>query len=78
MTKPKQMNLFYSDSVFDSDSIFETEELLTKREMIEEIVEAVNEQLWSSDDKIILEVAKLAGLDVTTHSDGGGLFWKKC
>ena len=71
MTKPKQMNLFYSDS------IFETNYLLTKREMIEEIVETVNEQLWSSDDKLILEVAKLVGLDVTTHADGGGLFWKK-
>ena len=71
MTKPKQMNLFCSDS------IFETNDLLTKREMIKEIVETVNEQLWSSDDKLILEVAKLVGLDVTTHADGGGLFWKK-
>ena len=72
MTKPKQMNLFCSDS------IFETNDLLTKREMIKEIVEAVNDQLWSSDDELILEVAKLVGLDVTTHADGGGLFWKKC
>ena len=72
MTKPKQMNLFYSDSIFEAN------DLLTKREMIEEIVEAVNDQLWSSDDKLILEVAKLVGLDVTTHSDGYGLFWKKC
>ena len=65
------MNLFYSDS------IFETNDLLTKK-MIEEIVETVNDQLWSSDDELILEVAKLVGLDVTTHSDGCGLFWKKC
>ena len=71
MTKPKQMNLFFSDS------IFETEELLTKREMIEEIVETVNDQLWSSDDELILEVAKLVGLDITAHADGNGLFWKK-
>ena len=71
MSKPKQMNLFYSDS------IFETEELLTKREMIEEIVQTVNDQLWSSTDELILETAKLVGLDVATHSDGNGLFWKK-
>ena len=48
------------------------------REMIEEIVETVNDQLWSSDDELILEVAKLVGLDITAHADGGGLFWKKC
>ena len=71
MTKPKQMNLFFSDS------IFETEELLTKREMIEEIVETVNDQLWSSDDELILEGAKLVGLDITARADGNGLFWKK-
>ena len=46
--------------------LFETEELLTRREMIGEIVEAINEQLWSSDDKLIAEVAKLAGLDITS------------
>ena len=57
--------------------LFETEELLTRTEMIGEIVEAINEQLWSSDDKLIAEVAKLAGLDITAHPDGGGLFWKK-
>lgn len=71
MTKPKQLNLFYSDS------IFETSDLLTKREMIEEIIQTVNDQLWSSDDELILEVAKLVGLDVVAHADGGGLFWKK-
>ena len=71
MTKPKQLNLFYSDS------IFETSDLLTKREMIEEIIQAVNDQLWSSDDELILETAKLVGLDVVAHADGGGLFWKK-
>ena len=71
MTKPKQLNLFCSDS------IFETEELLTKREMIEEITQAVNDQLWSSDDELILETAKLVGLDVVAHADGMGLFWKK-
>ena len=71
MTKPKQLNLFYSDS------IFETSDLLTKREMIEEIIQTVNDQLWSSDDELILEVAKLVGLDVVAHTDGGGLFWKK-
>jgi len=71
VTKPKQLNLFYSDS------IFETSDLLTKREMIEEIVQTVNDQLWSSDDKLILETAKLVGLDVVAHADGGGLFWKK-
>ena len=71
MTKPKQLNLFYSDS------IFETSDLLTKREMIEEIVQTVNDQLWSSDDELILETAKLVGLDIVAHADGGGLFWKK-
>jgi len=71
VTKPKQLNLFYSDS------IFETSDLLTKREMIEEIIQTVNDQLWSSDDELILEVAKLVGLDVVAHTDGGGLFWKK-
>jgi len=72
MTKARQMNLFYSDS------IFETNDLLTKREMIEEITQAVNDQLWSSDDELILETAKLVGLDITAHADGNGLFWKKC
>lgn len=71
MTNSKQLNLFYSDS------IFETSDLLTKREMIEEIIQTVNDQLWSSDDELILEVAKLVGLDVVAHADGGGLFWKK-
>ncbi len=71
MTKPKQLNLFYSDS------IFETSDLLTKREMIEEITQAVNDQLWNSDDELILETAKLVGLDIVAHADGGGLFWKK-
>ena len=32
--------------------------------MIEEIVETVNDQLWSSDDELILEVAKLVGQKV--------------
>ena len=63
--------------MFYSDSIFETSDLLTKREMIEEIIQTVNDQLWSSDDELILEVAKLVGLDVVAHADGGGLFWKK-
>tara|TARA_R100000908_G_C3670101_1_gene93381 strand:- start:24 stop:242 length:219 start_codon:yes stop_codon:yes gene_type:complete len=71
MTKPKQLNLFFGDS------IFETNELLTKREMIEEIVRTVEDQLWSSDDELILETAKLVGLDVVAHTDGFGLFWKK-
>ena len=71
MTKPKQLNLFYGDS------IFETNELLTKREMIEEIVRTVEDQLWSSDDELILETAKLVGLDVVAHTDEFGLFWKK-
>ena len=71
MTNSKQLNLFYSDS------IFETSDLLTKREMIEEIIQTVNDQLWSSDDELILEVAKLVGLDVVAHADGNGLFWKK-
>ena len=71
MTKPKQLNLFCSDS------IFETNDLLTKREMIEEITQAVNDQLWNSDDELILETAKLVGLDIVAHADGGGLFWKK-
>jgi len=71
VTNSKQLNLFYSDS------IFETSDLLTKREMIEEIIQTVNDQLWSSDDELILEVAKLVGLDVVAHADGGGLFWKK-
>ena len=72
MTKARQKNLFCSDS------IFETEDLLTKREMIEEITQAVNDQLWNSDDELILETAKLVGLDIVAHADGGGLFWKKC
>ena len=71
MSKLKQLNLFCSDS------IFETEDLLTKREMIEEIVQTVNDKLWISDDKLILETAKLVGLDVVAHGDDGGLFWKK-
>ena len=45
--------------------------------MIEEIVQTVNDQLWSSDDELILETAKLVGLDVVAHADGNGLFWKK-
>ena len=71
MSKLKQLNLFYSDS------IFETNELLTKREMIEEIVNTVEDQLWSSDDELILETAKLVGLDIVAHTDEFGLFWKK-
>ena len=71
MTKPKQLNLFCSDS------IFETQDLLTRRETIEEILETIEDQLWSSDDELILETAQLVGLDIVAHTDEFGLFWKK-
>ena len=63
--------------LFEEDGFFETNELLTKKEVIEEILESVSEQLWGGDDKLILEVAKLIGVDITGYSDGNGLFWKK-
>jgi len=66
----QQMSLF-------EDSFFNTNQLLTRREVIEEILESVSEELWSGDDELVLEVAKLVGLDIAGHSDGHGLFWKK-
>ena len=66
----QQMSLF-------EDGFFNTNQLLTRREVIEEIVRTVEDQLWSSDDELILETAKLVGLDIAGHSDGHGLFWKK-
>jgi hypothetical protein len=59
------------------DSFFETNETLTKKEIIAEILKSVDSQLQSGNDELILEVAKLVGLDITGHSDGHGLFWKK-
>ena len=68
MTK-KQMSLF-------GDSMSE-EQVLTRSELITEIVDTIHDQLWSSDEELILETAKLVGLDITAHPDGFGLFCKK-
>lgn len=53
------------------------EELLTKRELIHQIISSVEEKLWSSDDKLIMETAQLIGFDIVAHTDGYGLFWKR-
>ena len=51
---------------------------LTKREMIAEITETVNDRLWeSADDKLIMEVAQLVGIEIIDTGIEGGLFWKK-
>ena len=46
--------------------------------MIAEIVETVNDRLWeSADDKLIMEVAQLIGIELIDTGIEGGLFWKK-
>tara|TARA_Y100001937_G_scaffold32675_1_gene46603 strand:- start:53 stop:256 length:204 start_codon:yes stop_codon:yes gene_type:complete len=51
---------------------------LTKREMIAEILETVSDRLWeSADDKLIMEVAQLVGIELIDTGIEGGLFWKK-
>ena len=51
---------------------------LTKREMIAEILETVSDRLWeSADDKLIMEVAQLIGIELIDTGIEGGLFWKK-
>tara|TARA_B100001094_G_scaffold325015_1_gene378623 strand:+ start:749 stop:946 length:198 start_codon:yes stop_codon:yes gene_type:complete len=51
---------------------------LTKTELIGEITETVNDRLWeSADDKLIMEVAQLVGIELIDTGIEGGLFWKK-
>tara|TARA_R100000742_G_C4179796_1_gene15305 strand:- start:293 stop:496 length:204 start_codon:yes stop_codon:yes gene_type:complete len=51
---------------------------LTKTELIGEILETVSDRLWeSADDKLIMEVAQLIGIELIDTGIEGGLFWKK-
>ena len=51
---------------------------LTKTELIGEILETVSDRLWgSADDKLIMEVAQLVGIELIDTGIEGGLFWKK-
>ena len=51
---------------------------LTKRDLIAEIIDTVSDRLWASDDdKLIMEVAQLVGIEHIDSKIEGGLFWKK-
>ena len=55
----------------------EGEEFFTRKEVIEFITERVNDKLWCSDEKLILETAELVGIDFISHYCDCGLFVKK-
>ena len=56
-------------------SYLEGDELLTKQEVIEEIMDRVQNQLWSSKDESIMEFATTVGVNIVAITNG--LFWKK-
>ena len=56
-------------------SYLEGDELLTKQEVIEEIMDRVKNQLWSSKDESIMEFATTVGVNIVATTNG--LFWKK-
>jgi hypothetical protein len=56
-------------------SYLDGDELLTKREVIDEIMDRVQNQLWSSKDESIMEFATTVGVNITSTTNG--LFWKK-
>ena len=56
-------------------SYLEGDELLTKREVIDEIMDRVQNQLWNSKDESIMEFATTVGVNFTATTNG--LFWKK-
>lgn len=56
----------------------EKDTCLTKRDLIAEIIDTVSDRLWASgDDKLIMEVAQLIGIELIDTKIEGGLFWKK-
>ena len=56
-------------------SYLEGDELLTKQEVIEEIMDRVQNQLWSSKDESIMEFATTVGVNIVATTNS--LFWKK-
>jgi len=56
-------------------SYLDGDELLTKQEVIEEIMDRVQNQLWSSKDESIMEFATTVGVNIVAITNG--LFWKK-
>jgi len=55
-------------------SYLEGDELLTKQEVVEEIMDRVQNQLWSSKDESIMEFATTVGVNIVATTNG--LFWK--
>ena len=56
-------------------SYLDGDELLTKQEVIDEIMDRVQNQLWSSKDESIMEFATTVGVNIVAITNG--LFWKK-
>ena len=56
-------------------SYLEGDELLTKREVIDEIMDRVQNQLWNSKDESIMEFATTVGVNIVATTNS--LFWKK-
>jgi len=48
---------------------------LTKQEVIDEIMDRVQNQLWRSKDDSIVEFATTVGVNIVAITNG--LFWKK-
>ena len=53
----------------------DSDELLTKQEVIDEIMDRVQNQLWSSKDESIMEFATTVGVNIVAITNS--LFWKK-
>ena len=51
-------------------SYLDGDELLTKQEVIEEIMDRVQNQLWSSKDESIMEFATTVGVNITATTNG--------
>lgn len=56
-------------------SYLDGDELLRKQEVIDEIMDRVKNQLWSSKDEAIMEFATTVGVNITATTHG--FFWKK-
>ena len=56
-------------------SYLDGDELLTKQEVIDEIMDRVQNQLWRSKDESIVEFATTVGVNIVAITNG--LFWKK-